>query len=129
MFNITLLVEKVVALMYLILAISMVVRTRDWVNFVEQFRNDYNKSKSLILFTLPFGILVILTHNIWVWNPRVIVTIFGWAAAIKSTLLLIAPEFLMKLFPKKGKLEMVYKIEGLIIAVLCGWVVWNAFLK
>ena len=42
--------------------------------------------------TLPAGLAVVLTHNVWVADWPVIIMIIGWLTAISGAFRLVAPE-------------------------------------
>lgn len=42
------------------------------------------------------GLAIILSHNVWEWSWRVIVTLFGWTALIKGIAYVAFPETLMR---------------------------------
>lgn len=44
-------------------------------------------------FTLIIGILLILSHNIWQWNWRVIITIISWLTLIEGVSLILYPQY------------------------------------
>jgi hypothetical protein len=44
------------------------------------------------LITFPAGLAIILTHNVWVADWPVIVTIVGWFTAISGAIRIVAPE-------------------------------------
>ena len=44
------------------------------------------------IITLPAGLAIILTHNVWVADWPVIITIVGWLTAISGALRIVAPE-------------------------------------
>lgn len=48
-------------------------------------------------FGLLLGLLLIIVHNIWVLEPRVIITLIGWLIVIKSILWLAVPEAMVRL--------------------------------
>jgi hypothetical protein len=41
--------------------------------------------------SLIVGLAVVVFHNVWVWDWPVIITLFGWLALIKGTLLIVWP--------------------------------------
>lgn len=47
------------------------------------------------MLLLPAGIAIILVHNVWTADWRVIVTIFGWLLILSSAIRLLAPEFVI----------------------------------
>jgi hypothetical protein len=44
------------------------------------------------LITFPAGLAIVLTHNVWVADWPVIITIIGWLTAISGAFRLVAPE-------------------------------------
>lgn len=47
-------------------------------------------------FGLLLGLFLIIVHNIWLWEPRLLITIICWFIAIKSLLWLAIPETLLE---------------------------------
>ena len=45
------------------------------------------------LIIMPAGLAIVLTHNIWVADGRVMITMFGWANLIGGAIRLIAPAY------------------------------------
>ena len=43
------------------------------------------------LLTLPPGLAIVLTHNVWAADWRIVITIFGWLAVIGGAVRLLAP--------------------------------------
>ena len=46
--------------------------------------------------TLPAGLAIVLTHNVWVADWRVLITLLGWLAAIGGALRVFGPLFVVK---------------------------------
>lgn len=76
-----------------------------------------NKSFFIIsaIISLIIGILIIITHNIWIVQWQLLITILGWIALLKGIFLLFFPNASSNLF-KKCKTK--YKID------LYDWVKW-----
>lgn len=47
------------------------------------------------LMVMPAGLAIVLTHNVWTADWRVIVTLFGWLLTISGAIRILAPPFLM----------------------------------
>ena len=88
-----LLIERVVALVYLILGLSCIFQARMWMELSLEL---LNKPSWLILWSilfLPLGLIVILGHNLWVSDWRTIVTLMGWLVTLKCVLYLLFPRW------------------------------------
>ncbi len=79
---------------------------------------DMLKNPSLVLFSsilaLIFGILIVVSHNIWDMDWRVIITILGWLTLLKGVMRLFYPEFVMKKVTKCVENKASYTIMMLI---------------
>lgn len=67
---------------------------------------------------LIIGILLVVTHNLWVWDWRVIITIIGWLAFLKGISILFIPEFMIDLSRKWMENNMAYYITFLIVLII-----------
>lgn len=72
------------------------------------------------LISLVVGVAMVLTHNVWVKNWTVIVTILGWLSLIKGLCLLFVPEY-AKEWSKKME-NAPFLPYALLVAVLFGLV-------
>ena len=48
------------------------------------------------LLIMPMGLAIVLTHNIWAVDGRVMITLFGWLNVIGGALRLFAPAYVMQ---------------------------------
>ena len=48
------------------------------------------------LLIMPAGLAIVLTHNIWAADGRVMITLFGWLNAIGGAVRLLAPDWIMR---------------------------------
>ncbi len=68
-------------------------------NFEELLKISKNK-KSLFLsgmICLPLGAVMVAGHNIWSWDWRLILTLFGWIFIAKGILLLSSPHLVTRI--------------------------------
>jgi hypothetical protein len=48
------------------------------------------------LLIMPVGLAIVLTHNIWAADGRVMITLFGWLNVIGGAMRLVAPAYVMR---------------------------------
>jgi hypothetical protein len=88
---------------------------------------EFLASTPLIYFTgalaMIAGVAILLYHNVWALDWRVIITLFGWAAAIGGAVRMVMPDFTRTVgeaFMDKPWMTLVGGIFWLVIAaVLC----------
>ena len=91
------LVEQGVGYLIGIAGLSVLIRTQNWIQILEQVCSW--QKQTLMTFTLlcsfmyiPFGVGMILIHNEWTMSSGVIVTILSWIIFLKSLIFLFFPE-------------------------------------
>ena len=87
---------KVIGIYLIIVSLGMLLNFSQFENYV----NELVSNKSLMFvtgfFTLVLGILMVVSHNIWQWNWRIVITILSWITLIKGTALIFYPQFIDK---------------------------------
>ena len=62
--------------------------------------DEFLRSRALIylsgILAMTAGLAIVLTHNVWVADWRVLITIVGWLAAITGAFRIIAPQDAIK---------------------------------
>jgi len=62
---------------------------------------DFCRNSALIylggVFAFLIGILLVLSHNLWIASWEIIITVFGWLALIKGIWLILFPNTVAKL--------------------------------
>src|SRR6202158_2943748 len=48
------------------------------------------------LIIMPVGLAIVLTHNIWAADGRVMITLFGWLNLIGGAVRLVAPTYVIQ---------------------------------
>ncbi|MGE0563572.1 MAG: hypothetical protein AB7O50_03570 [Pseudolabrys sp.] len=70
------------------------------------------------VIVLPVGIALVLAHNLWVKDWRVIITVFGWLAIVGGTIRMIAPQAAQLVGGGLFDNAYVLPIAGAVIAAL-----------
>ena len=87
----SLFIAKILGLCFLIVAVGIMCNR----TFYQRVMEDYCKNTFLILFggmlALIIGLIIVLTHNVWVARWPVIITIYGWGGVIKGVWLIVFP--------------------------------------
>ena len=90
-----------------------------------QVMDDFCKNAALVFYggvlALVIGVVIILTHNVWVTNWTVMITIIGWAGLIKGIWMIVFPNTVskfMQAYQKNESLPVVHSIGALIFGVV-----------
>lgn len=85
---------KVVGIYLIIVSLAMLVNMDQFAHFVDQLITDAPLMFVTGFFTLIIGVLMVVAHNIWRWDWRVIITIIGWLTLLKALSLIFYPQFI-----------------------------------
>src|ERR1700687_1938444 len=83
---------------------------------------EFMASRALLflggLLVMPVGLAIVLTHNIWTTDWRVLITLFGWLTTIGGALTPLAPMFVVQIGRAMLKRSHFTSISGAIPVVL-----------
>jgi uncharacterized membrane protein len=108
---------------FLIVGVSVALNARAF----RTITNEFLANPALVflagLMVLPAGLAIVLTHNVWVANWPVLITLLGWLAVATGTLRLAAPkrslDFGRRVYDKRNTIYIAAGIWIAIGAVLC----------
>jgi uncharacterized membrane protein len=85
---------KAIGAYLLIVSLSMFINMHSFVHLI----NEMTRNEPLMFvtgfFTLIIGILLVLSHNVWEWDWRVIITLIAWLTLLKGASIIFHPAML-----------------------------------
>ena len=117
------LIARWVAVMWLICGLSHAFYPAKWSALLVPLKDRETGGFILAAMSLPFGLVIILGHNIWGWDFPVIVTVAGWLTTFKSVAYLLFPRAHMRVMYSSehmvgGSMEKAFRFVGVIMFVL-----------
>lgn len=116
----SLFIVRILGPYFLIVALGMLLNR----GFFQKMMEDFCKNNALLflsgLFALIFGIVIVMLHNLWVSDWRVIITIFGWGGLIKGIWLIVFPNTVpkfMQVYSRNKSLLVVHSLVALVLGV------------
>ena len=76
---------------------------------------------------LILGILLITSHNIWIADWRVVITLVGWAAFMKGIFLVGFTEFTLKMSQKWLKCDMAYYLSSVFVLLVGVFLIYHGY--
>lgn len=124
----SILLAKLVGPMMLVLGLFVVLNPAR----MRRIGREFLDSDALIfisgVITLPVGLAIVVTHNVWAADWRALITLIGWIAIIAGAARLALPDA-MKTFGET-MLEKPFMIAapGALMAVMGGYLSWQGYL-
>lgn len=110
--------QAALAVAFIIVGLSHVFRGRQWQAFFEPLFNNPGGPFYIAMYTLPIGLLIVVTHNWWAWDLGVIVTVYGWASVLKGTIYFLFPAVPLRIVTVRMRSARSFTQAGGILVVL-----------
>jgi hypothetical protein len=94
--NVSKFLSKVIGIYLIIISIAMLTNMDQFIHYVSNLINDVPLMFVTGFFTLILGILMVVGHNIWQWNWRILITIIAWLTLLKGASIIFYPQFIDK---------------------------------
>ena len=94
--------------------------------------DEVMSSHTLLYFfgaiALTGGLAIVLTHNVWLWDWPVIITIVGWLMIVRGSLRIVFPQQVEDLARKMvAGWSKILLISGLLVITLGAFLCWKGF--
>jgi len=111
-------IAKLLGPVIIVLSIHMVTAPKRLQETTERFLEDGPLIFVSGILAMLAGLSIINTHNIWVWDWRVVITIFGWAFFLSGASRIIAGQAVKKIGDAFMNQPTMTRIAGMV---------WGAF--
>jgi len=126
--ELSLLLGKVVAIYLIVIGISLLARQGMWMHVVKKFMKSSTLITVVAMAELILGLLIVISHNIWVQSWVVVVTLIGWIMVIEGAAYLLLPQDSMKGLIRSFNKPMWYRVCGIVSLALGLYLAYITFL-
>ena len=114
----SLFLAKLLGLYFLIIAAGVLLNFKTYRKVMEDLLKNSAFCYLAGVFALFFGLLIILFHNVWTADWRVIVTLMGWLGLVKGVWLTVFPNSVAKVITAHLKNQSLLVVRLVIIFFL-----------
>lgn len=122
-------IARFLSITLLITAISHLAQPRLWRDFFLVLKGTGVAGIIIAMYTFPLGLVIVLGHNVWVFDVPVIVTICGWGMVIKSVIYFLVPGWVDRVIPAEENAHRKYALGGALMIPLSLLLVYYAFFR
>lgn len=127
--DISIFLAKVLGIYLLVASIAFFVHTKKYKTIITDIKNSpalLCMSGALALIT---GLLIVVSHNIWTMDWRVVITILGWLSLIKGFLRLVFPQVSHQVLTRYLKNSSAYYFSASIMLILGVYLSYFGFMS
>ena len=89
-------IARLIGPVMLVIGLAVFANQRAFRELAEEFLASRALTFLSGLIIMPAGLAIVLTHNIWAVDGRVMITMFGWANLIGGAIRLAGPAYVMQ---------------------------------
>ncbi len=89
--EVSIFLAKVIGLYYVIVFVAVMVNRKNLPRLAEGFSENLALGYLAGFLAVVVGLLIVVSHNVWVADWRAIITVVGWLALLKGIVLMISP--------------------------------------
>ena len=116
-------VEWILAAALVVVGLSLLLRSRAWIEAFASAATHPLAPLMTGLYAFLSGLFIVLLHNVWATDVRVIVTLIGWLALTVGVLFLLVPETYRLLLRRVPITPQLVALRGLLRLALGGTIV------
>jgi hypothetical protein len=109
---------KLIGPLFLAIGVGLVFNTATYRTMAEQFLANYALIYLSGLVALVVGIAIVLAHNVWTGDWRVIITILGWLAILGGIIRIVFPQFVASIGMSMFHASAMPHVAGVAVIVL-----------
>lgn len=118
---------KVIGLYLVIVGLGLLVSRAKIISIIKDIVNHPALLFVTGILALIFGDILVMIHNIWVTDWRIVISIIGWLALIKGTIRVVLPEMAFKVLTAFMEYDVFYYMVNLITLVVGVYLLYAGF--
>ena len=122
-------IERYFAISLLAVGLSHIALARQWRDFFLWLRATGMAGIIIAMYTFPLGLLIVLGHNIWTFDPSVIVTVCGWGMTLKSASYALIPGQAERMIPEGERAHRKYFVGGFVALAIGALLLYHSFFR
>ncbi len=124
----TLFLAQVLGVYMTVIGISILMYPKRTSKAIHEMASDYFLPYFGGTMALVFGLLIVLTHNVWENLTTSAISLIGWAALVKGMLLFLLPHDSFAEFAEKFNSRHAMTIWGVIALVIGVYLLYSGFI-
>jgi len=112
-------IAKLLGPIFLVIGLGLFANRQAYRTMAEQFLHSPPLVYLSGVMALLGGLAIVLTHDVWTFDWRILVTLIGWLALVRGALRIVLPEWSMAMAAKMVARDDVL-LGGTVAAILIG---------
>lgn len=125
----SILIAKLIGPILLVAAVTMLANPKD----IQEVGREFLKSRALIylagILAMLGGLAIVISHNIWVADWPVIITLFGWASVIGGAARMALPSVVQSIGAAMIENAVAMRIGGVVWLLIAALLTYKGYIS
>jgi hypothetical protein len=114
----SLFIAKLIGPIFLVVGVALLSRPEAFRSLLREFVASGISMYMAGFFGLLGGLALILTHNVWALDWRVLITLIGWASLVRALVTIFSPQWIASIGAKLIEFRGVFAVAAAIDLVI-----------
>ena len=114
----SLFLAKAIGVCFVIFGLSLIIAKSTYQQIIKDLIDHPASIMLAGTINLVIGILIVVTHNVWVADWTVLITVIGWLILIRGIFWTTFPGILLKFLPKVFESDKPIYISSIVVFIL-----------
>lgn len=116
--DVSIFLAKAIGFFFIVMAIAMFAKEKKIKVMIKEVCSNPALMFLAGEINLVIGILIVLMHNVWVWDWRVLVTLVGWMCLIKGIVRTLFPHVAVRVMNNMTKKPANFQTAAVVVGVI-----------
>jgi hypothetical protein len=123
----SLLLARLIAPLFILVGVGVLLNRQHYAAMMERFLKNTELYYFSGVLAFLIGEVLVLYHNLWVWDWRVVLTVIGWMSLLKGVVRIVLPAAGLKAAASFTASGWYLNIGAILIVVFGAWFAYQGF--
>jgi len=123
----SLLLARLIGPLFVLVGVGVLLNRRHYAAMVERFLKNAELYYFSGVLAFLVGEVLVLYHNLWVWDWRVVLTVIGWISLIKGAVRIVLPAAGLRAAASFTASGWYLNIGAILIVAFGAWLAYQGF--
>jgi hypothetical protein len=126
--DISLFLAQVMGPLLLVIGLGVLMNKKHYQDVVREMVKDKDTNYFRGTIALVLGLLIVITHNVWVSDWPVVITLIGWLGIVKGAGLILFPKQIGELAKNKALIEGALSVGAVVVLLIGAYLGYIGFI-
>lgn len=123
----SLLLARLIGPLLVVVGVGVLLNRRHYATMMQRFLDNTELYYFSGVLAFLVGEVLVLFHNLWVWDWRVVITVIGWMSLAKGAVRIVFPAIGLRFAASFTESDRYLNVGAVLIVVFGVWLAYQGF--